>query len=133
MRLSVAGIGHFAVFVGGLASAYVPGEREIDDEDGHQDQIDQEQHGHPVEPHSGLHLPGETVQHAVRPAVAPHEHRVHVACDAVHVVGSLAGQARVMACDAERAGSVVVKNRVSPGRTLSVAAAVAVIPVRLAR
>lgn len=61
VRLSVTGIGHFTVLVDGSASVYVPGEHEIESNGDYHDQVDQEQDRHPVEPHRGLHLPGETI------------------------------------------------------------------------
>ncbi|CAL1682709.1 unnamed protein product [Lasius platythorax] len=64
MNLAVAGIRHLAVLVGGFASADVPGEHEINDDDNHEAQGDQEYYGHPVEPFRGLHLPGKTAQRA---------------------------------------------------------------------
>lgn len=131
--LAVVGIRHLAVLMGAFASADVPAGREINEEDDHQSNVDQEQHGHSVVPHCGLHLPRNVVQHATSPVVVQRERRILVAGDAVSVAGTFAGQARVVAFNAERTGLIVILDRVSPQRTLLQAAAVAVVvPVRLA-
>jgi len=91
MRLAVAGIRYFAVLVGGRAFAEVPVKRQTDDNGDHEAEIQQERHGHPVEPHCVLHLPREPTQHAEHRAVAPHELRIRVTGDAVRLVRSFAG------------------------------------------
>lgn len=132
MNLAVTRIRHLAVLVGGFAFADAPGEHEINDDDNHEAQVDHEHYGHPVEPFRGLHLPDKAAQHTQCPSVAPCKYRIHMASDAVSVARSFARQARIMACDAEYTGFVVIPDRVSPGRALSQAAAVIVVPIRFA-
>jgi len=64
MNFAITGIRYFAVFMGGFAFTDVPGQHKVTDNSDHQAQIDKKCHSQPVEPHCGLHFPGNATQHA---------------------------------------------------------------------